>query len=250
MANYGDKVCQSLVGAKLDELIVEQVLSALEPSALEISLRVAEDIEQERKTLSTLWEKQLERAKYEVERAYRQYNASEPENRLVTRNLEKKWEEALAGEEKLKYDYTKFLAEQPSTLSVDEREAIRKLASDIPALWSSVTTTVQERQEIIRLLIERILVSVEGDTEKVSVEIHWAGGYKSTSNFNRPVAKLEQLSYYNEASVIVSPVFEFQAAIKLTLRLFAGLAEISNWSRRNSNKFLGFNSKNRSAAVV
>ncbi len=198
MANYGDKVCQSLVGSMLDALIVEQVLSALEPSALDVSLRVAEDIEQERKTLSVHWEKQLERAKYEVERAYRQYNASEPENRLVTRNLEKKWEEALASEEKLKSDYTKFLAEQPATLSADEREAIRQLASDIPALWSSVTTTVQERQEIIRLLIERILVTVEGNTEKVFVEIHWSGGYKSTSNFNRPVAKLEQLSYYNE----------------------------------------------------
>jgi DNA invertase Pin-like site-specific DNA recombinase len=198
MSSYGEKLCQSLVGTPLDELVVEQVLAALEPSALEVSLRVAENIEQERKALSAHWERQLERAHYEVERAYRQYNASEPENRLVTRNLEKKWEEALAAEEKLKHEHVKFLAEQPTALSVNEREAIRKLASDIPALWSSATTTVQERQELIRLLIERVLVTVEGTTEKVTVEIHWSGGHQSTHHFNRPVAKLEQLSYYNE----------------------------------------------------
>lgn len=198
MSTYAGKLCQSLVGGALDDLIVNQVLSALEPSALDVSLKIAEDIETERKSLSTHWEKQLERAKYEVDRAYRQYNASEPENRLVTRTLEKKWEETLSSEEKLKQEHAKFLAEQPATLSAKEREAIRQLASDIPALWSASTTTVQDKQEIIRLLIERIIVTIEGKTEKVHIEIHWIGGYKSSTDFIRPIAKLEQLSYYNE----------------------------------------------------
>lgn len=197
-ANYGEKVCQSLVGNSLDELIAQQVLDALKPSALEVSLRVAEDLEQERKNLSAHWDKQLERAKYEVERAYRQYNAAEPENRLVARMLEKKWEEVLSSEEKMKCEYAKFLAEQLTTLSTGEREAIRQLASDIPALWSSSTTTVQERQEIIRLLIERIILTVEGKTEKAAIEIHWSGGHKTQTHFIRPVAKLEQLSYYQD----------------------------------------------------
>ena len=198
MSNYGAKLCQSLVGTVLDDLIVQQVLNALEPSALDVSLRVAEDIEQERKNLILHWDKQLERAKYEVERSYRQYNAAEPENRLVARTLEKKWEEALSEEEKLKHAYTKFIAEQPPTLSVAERQAIQKLSSDIPALWSSPTTTVQERQEIIRLLIEKIVITVEGKTEKVHVEIHWVGGHKTSVPFIRPIAKLENLSYYND----------------------------------------------------
>jgi len=198
MSTYGDKLCQSLVGTSLDQLIVQQVLAALEPSALDISLQVATDIEQERKNLEQHWHKQLERAKYEVERAYRQYNATEPENRLVARTLEKKWEETLAEEEKLKRSYAKFVAEQPSTLSEAEREAIEKLSSDIPALWSSPTTTQQERQEIIRLLIEKIIVIVEGKTEKVNLEIHWMGGHKTSIPFIRPIAKLEYLSYYNE----------------------------------------------------
>ena len=196
--DYHDPVCQSLVGNPLDQLIEEQVLEALKPSALEISLKVAEDIEQERQTLMSHWTKRLERARYEVERAYRQYNATEPENRLVVRTLEKKWEEALAAEEKLKREHAQFLNEQPSALSPSEREAIRQLASDIPALWSSSTTTPEDRQEILRLLIERIIIAVEGKTEKVFVEIHWSGGHKTQANLIRPVAKLEQLSYYNE----------------------------------------------------
>jgi DNA invertase Pin-like site-specific DNA recombinase len=195
---HGDKICQSLAGTSLDDLIVKQVLATLEPSALEISLQVAQDIEQERKNLTAHWENQLERTKYEVERVYRQYNSTEPENRLVARTLEKKWEEALSAEKKLKDEYVRFLADQPPILSINEREAIRKLASDIPALWSSSTTTVQERQEIIRLLIDRIIITVKDKTERVLVEIHWSGGYKSTSNFIRPIGKLEQLSYYNE----------------------------------------------------
>lgn len=197
-ASHGEKRCQSLVGESLDKVIVDYTLKALKPSALEVSLRVAEEIESERENLLSHWEKQLERARYEVERAYRQYNAIEPENRLVARTLEKKWEEALSAEEKLKQDHTKFLADQPTALTKDEREAIRQLASDIPALWSASTTTSKERKEILRLLIDNIIVKVEGDTEKVEVEIHWSGGQKTQLHFARPVAKLEQLSYYDE----------------------------------------------------
>ncbi|WP_341757396.1 recombinase family protein [Candidatus Tisiphia endosymbiont of Ditula angustiorana] len=196
--DYAEDTCQSLVGDGLDELITNQALEVLKPSALEVSLRVATDAEQEHNNLQKHWHKQLERAKYEVERSYRQYNASEPENRLVTRTLEKKWEESLSAEEKLKQEYNKFLANQSKILSSTERELIYKLANDIPALWASETTTVEERKEILRLLIERVLVTVEGISEKVSVEIHWSGGYKTSTNFIRPVAKPEQLSYYHE----------------------------------------------------
>jgi DNA invertase Pin-like site-specific DNA recombinase len=196
--DYGESLCQSLVGNPLDNLISQQVLEALKPSALDVSLQVAEDLERERKNLLAHWEKQLERARYEAERAYRQYNAAEPENRLVARTLEKIWEETLSAEEKIKQEYAAFLNEQPTTLTSTEREAIRQLASDIPSLWSAPTTTAAERQEIVRLLIDRVIVAVEGNTEKVFVEIHWAGGHKTYANLTRPVAKLTQLSYYTE----------------------------------------------------
>jgi exonuclease VII large subunit len=105
----------------LDGLVSELVLKALEPAALEISLKVAEDVEAERQRLHQHWAQRLERARYEAERASRQYHAVEPENRLVARTLERHWEEALAREETVKAEYARFLAQQPPTLSAQER---------------------------------------------------------------------------------------------------------------------------------
>ena len=196
--DYGEKVCQSLLGNPLDQLIEEQILAAIEPSALELSLQTAENYQQERQQKIDLWQQRMVRAKYEVERAYRQYNVVEPENRLVSRTLEKKWEEALSSEKQLKQDYEVFLTHQAKHLSESERNEIRTLASDIPRLWKAKTTTQVQRKNIVRLLIEQVKITVIEDTEKVHVQIHWAGGHKTETHFNRPVGKLEQLSYYRE----------------------------------------------------
>ncbi|MDQ2695100.1 MAG: recombinase family protein [Pseudomonadota bacterium] len=194
--DYGEPRCQSLVGEVVDAFVAEQVLRALEPAALEISLKVAEDVEAERAQLHHHWQQRLERARYQVERAARQYQAVEPEHRLVARTLERHWEEALTAEAALQADYKRFLAEQPATLSDEERAAIRCLASDIPALWCAPTTTAADRQAIIRHLVERVIVTVRGESEQVEVQIHWLGGHGTRAVLTRPVARLDQLSYY------------------------------------------------------
>ena len=120
----------------------------------------------------------------------------DPENRLVARTLEKHWEQALEAEETLKMEYARFVAREPAVLSAEQREAIRRLSSDIPALWHAPTTTAVDRQAIIRQLLERVIVTVVEDTEQVKVELHWAGGHRTRTRLIRPVARLEQLSYY------------------------------------------------------
>jgi DNA invertase Pin-like site-specific DNA recombinase len=196
--DYAAPLCQSLKGAPLELLVVDLVFKALKPSALRVSLKVAEDLESERIHLQTHWKQRLERAAYDVDRAKRQYHAVEPENRLVLRSLESQWEEALVAQEKLKLEYSRFLEKLPTTLSEEEREAIRKLANDIPTLWKAPTTTHTDKQAIVRYLIERIIVTVQNNTEKVNVQIHWAGGHCTEASLIRPVAKLEQLSNYEE----------------------------------------------------
>lgn len=194
--DYGEPGCQSLKGEPLDRLVTSLVLDALQPAALELSLRVAEDVEDERRRWHEQWQVRLERAHYETERAFRQYDAVEPENRLVARGLERRWEEKLAAEETLKQEYARHCAAEPPTLSEEEREAIRRLAADVPALWRAPTTTSADRQEIIRQLVDRVVVTVQGDTEVVDVQIHWAGGHRTKGKLVRPVARLDQLSYY------------------------------------------------------
>lgn len=192
--NYGAPTCQSLSGRALDVLVGELMLQALAPAALEVSLQLTEDLELERAGLHRQWQQRLERARYEVERARRQYDAVEPENRLVVRTLEQRWEAALADELRLKGEFERFLAEQPLPLTPDERAAIKQVACDIPVIWSAPTTTAADRQAITRLMLERVILTVQGESEIVLVECHWAGGTRTRHDLRRPVARLTQLS--------------------------------------------------------
>jgi hypothetical protein len=162
--NYGDPFCQSLTAAPLDALMMTLVLQALEPAALEASLALAADLEAERAKLDRHWQQRLERARYEVERARRQYAQVEPENRLVARTLERAWEEALAEQVRLEAEYERVRLEQVQAPSSTELAAIRNLAKDLPALWRSESTTQEERQTIVRHLLERVLVEVVGSS--------------------------------------------------------------------------------------
>jgi DNA invertase Pin-like site-specific DNA recombinase len=194
--DYGEEVCQQLSGACLDAFVRQQVLVALEPAALELSLAAAERLETERHDLDRLWQQRRERATYEVERAGRQYRLVEPENRLVARQLEREWEEKLAGKQRLSEEYDRFQHQQPRLLSEVERAAIRRLAGDIPTLWDASTTTPAERKEILRQVVERVVVAAQGESERVRVGIHWIGGTQTEAEVIRPVGRLEQLSYY------------------------------------------------------
>jgi hypothetical protein len=195
-SNYGEPFCQSLTAAPLDGLMTRLVLQALEPAALEASLALAADLEAERAALDLHWQQRLERACYEVERARRQYNACEPENRLVARSLERAWEEALAEQTQLEADYERARRERLRAPSSAELLAIRNLAQDLPALWRAETTTQEERQTIVRLLLERVLVEVVHNTEQVRITCHWHGGNRTLHQLKRPVARLATLSTY------------------------------------------------------
>ena len=193
---YAAPLCQGLAGRPLDDLVAAQVLAALAPAALELSLAAAEDLQQERARLHQVRQQELERARYEAERARRQYDAVEPENRLVGRELERRWEEALKEQRRLEEDYARFCRSQPEGLSAAEREQIRLLAQDLPALWQAPTTTTADRQRIARLLIEEVVVAVQGDSERVDVTIRWAGGDSSRHEVVRPVRRYEQMADY------------------------------------------------------
>jgi hypothetical protein len=173
---YGGPRCQSVVAAYPDRLIESLVLKAMEPASLELSLRAAERAERDREQLHAHWKQRLERAGYEADRAKRQYDAVDPENRLVARELERQWEQNLGEKQKLEEDHARFRAEQPRRLSASDREQIGALAADLPGLWRSVTTTGGDRRAIVRLLIERVELTRHGRTQRVEVVIQWRGG--------------------------------------------------------------------------
>jgi DNA invertase Pin-like site-specific DNA recombinase len=206
---YAEPACQSLAGQGLDDLIARLVLTVLEPAALELSLGAGEDLRRERERLDGHWQQRLERARYEADRAARQYHAVEPENRLVVRELERRWDRALAAVRDLEEQYDRFRREQPAELTAGDLDMLTSVSSDIPALWRAATTTASDRRIVVRHLIERVEVAVQGETEWADVVVHWSGGFVSRHEVRRPVRRLEQLRDY---SALMDRVLELHRA--------------------------------------
>jgi DNA invertase Pin-like site-specific DNA recombinase/DNA-binding transcriptional MerR regulator len=221
-ANCGGPQCQDFVGRVLDEFVAGRVLAALEPAALELSLQAADDISQERGRLHEHWQQRLERASYEATRVERQYQAVEPENRLVARQLEQRWEEGLQSSQRLQRDYAQFCQTQPAELTAEERSRIMALAQDLPRLWNTSETTSADRQCVIRQLIERVVVHVHGRSERMDVSLIWAGGFISQHQLVRPVLRYDQLQDYDQ---LVARIEELQ-------RQGASLADIAGQLNR------------------
>jgi DNA invertase Pin-like site-specific DNA recombinase len=196
--DYGDEFCGYLQGEVLDTFVSQWVLKALEPAALTLSLEATTRLEEERQEMDQLWQLRLERSAYEAERAARHYHLIEPENRLVARQLANEWEECLTTQRQLQEDYQRFLQTQPQVLSSAERDAIEQLAHDIPALWQAATTTMADRKEIVRQIIQRVVVHSEGKSERVQVTIEWFGGGTTSGLVIRPINRLDNLSRYAE----------------------------------------------------
>jgi DNA invertase Pin-like site-specific DNA recombinase len=188
--------CRGLGATAIDRLVGQQVLRALEPTAVELSLKAIEDIQRDRDRLRDHWKHRLERADYEVQRAERQYQAVEPENRLVARTLEGRWEDALRQQRELCEERDRFLREQPLQVSADERVRILALSGDVALLWEASETTAADRKEIVRLLVERVVVRVRPDSEWTEVTISWRGGSASQHQIARSVTRYESLAGY------------------------------------------------------
>jgi DNA invertase Pin-like site-specific DNA recombinase len=189
--------CFGLKAPPVDQLVAQQVLQALQPAAVDLSLQAATDIQRERDRLHQHWRQRLERAQYESQRAERQYQSVEPENRLVARTLEQRWEDSLRQERQLREEYDRFLAATPASLSEADAERIRAASQNISALWQAAEMTPQDRKAIVRCLVDHVVVHVEQHSEHVDVTIHWHGGFTSQHQVVRPVGLYTQLRDYD-----------------------------------------------------
>jgi hypothetical protein len=204
--DYGESRCESLPGLEIEQLLTQQILVALEPASVELSLTAAENIEAERADVERDWRLRLQRAKQDVDRAFRQYNAVEPENRLVARTLESRWEAKLNEERTLTESYDRFRASRPANLSASERQSIQQLSTSMPRLWN--TATVSDKRRVVELLLEKAVIRSDGD-DRVSVTLHWSGGMATHHNLTRRVHRWRDMSNYN---TILQLITEAEAA--------------------------------------
>jgi len=193
--------CGRMATKSLDELVSQQVLKAIEPAAIELSIATVADFNAERQRLFRQWDMTLQRAKYECEKAERQYRSVEPENRLVARTLEAVWESTLAQFQRVQENYKRFEQSSPKQLSLIELTKIRELSDSIPTLWAAQTTTYDDRKRVIRAMIDHIVVTPDLENENVDVTIVWQGGFRSQHLIFKAVASYSHLQDYDRLCV-------------------------------------------------
>ncbi|MDH5626106.1 MAG: recombinase family protein [Nitrospira sp.] len=183
--------------ATLDEFVASKLLDVLAPAGVDLSLQVIEDEQTRREQLGALHGDRVEQARYAVDLAERRFKHVDPANRLVAGRLEREWEAALAELEVATTELDQLRSRQPVKLSDAERQGLRKTCGDIVSLWRE-RATVAERKQIVRLLLRRVEVEVHNNTERVSVRLHWSGGFESSHEITRTVMQFHQLDAYEQ----------------------------------------------------
>ena len=180
----------------LDELVTSQLLEVLAPAGVELSLRVIEDEQTRREQWETLHVHRLEQANYAVELAERRYQEVDPANRLVAGRLEQQWEAALIQQKAAQTALDQLRQEQPICLRASEREQLRNACADIASLWRGAAS-LEDRQQIVRLLLERVEVEAPTQSEQVRVRLHWSGGFETLHDGTRTVQQYCQMDCYD-----------------------------------------------------
>jgi DNA invertase Pin-like site-specific DNA recombinase len=220
-SDYGLPLCQSVSATGVEAWVAQEVLETLQPAALDASLEAASRVDEQRRQVIRDWERRVERARYEADRAGRQYHACEPENRLVGRTLERRWDEALQAVRKAEEDFDCFLRAQPRLLGQADRERVRRLAAEVPSLWHAPTTTHADRRQIVRLLIDRVVLTVDSENDYVKARAEWAGGavrertlprevfgYKNQQQWKSLSFRLTALHGLGEAPNVIAAVLD------------------------------------------
>lgn len=178
--DYGEPQCQSCPVGVLDGIVTGAFLEAVTPVGIEATLAALETLEREREAIDRQWQLRLERARYEAALAQRQYDAVDPDNRLVARELERRWNTALGALETLDSEYALMRRTDLMPLNAAEREEVRRIAADLPGLWRAETTTALDRKRLLRLAVAAVTVTVDRTARRVDVVILWTGGATST----------------------------------------------------------------------
>ncbi|EFH86165.1 recombinase family protein [Ktedonobacter racemifer] len=165
------KTCQTMRGDRIDQAVVQCFLQAIEPAHLEVALSALDQVEAQARQVEQQWQRQIERAQYEADLARRRYRAVDPDNRLVARSLEREWNEKLGEVEKLEREYAMQPKHAVLSLTASQREQIRRLAQDLPAIWHAPTTTFAQRKQLLRWLIKDVTLSKRGNV--IDVAIRW-----------------------------------------------------------------------------
>ena len=182
LANGRGSRCLSVGGRQIEQAVVQAFLAALTPAGVEAAVVAAERLEADHDHSLSSWRLEVERARYEAARAERRYRAVEPENRLVVRGLEREWDERLRDLERAEAELTTRERRRPRALTAEERQTLVTFGMDLRLVWSAPTTSDRDRKELLRTLLEEVLVTLEQEKTRAHLTLRWRGGATSELN--------------------------------------------------------------------
>jgi hypothetical protein len=181
--------CLNVGGIGIDQAVSHAFLEALTPAALEATTLAVQQLESHHDAALSQWRLEVERARYEADRAERQYQAVDPENRLVARGLEKAWETRLQNLTKAEAELLRREQQRPRTLTEEEHKRIKTLGSDLRLVWTAPTTTDRDRKELLRTLLEEVILKVERKENHADLTLRWRGGM--TTKLDLPLKRYQ-----------------------------------------------------------
>jgi hypothetical protein len=184
---HGGKTCQCFSSAGVDAAVAELLLDVVPPAKIGIALHALEELESDRAEARKQWDLQLRRADYEVELARRRYEAADPENRLVTAELESLWEAALRQRDRLGRERAEFERRREHPLGQAHRERIRDLSSDLRRVWEAGTTSMEDRKTLLRHLIKRVHLDGVTEAARIRIDVEWHTGAHTALTIDRPL---------------------------------------------------------------
>lgn len=168
--------CLNVGGVQIDEAVTQAFLEALEPAGLQAAVQAAQQREADQDAALAQWRLAVERARYDADKAERRYRAVDPENRLVARGLETEWEQRLRELEQAQAELARRQQPRPTTLTTTERDALLALGHDLKRVWRASTTTARDRKELLRTLLEEVIIAVFRDDARAHLTLRWRGG--------------------------------------------------------------------------
>ena len=180
----------------VDNAIVPLLFEALEPQQLEMSLMSVDKLKAHYSQLDKHWELTLARAEYGAHIAERRFEEVDPANRLVAATLENRWEQALLKVQQTQAALLQHRQNQPLKLmSETDREALLRLAHNLPQLWQGETTQHKQKKQLLRLLIEDVTVARVEPSRQLRLQIRWKGGKHETLTVPIPLKQPDRVRY-------------------------------------------------------
>jgi DNA invertase Pin-like site-specific DNA recombinase/predicted DNA-binding transcriptional regulator AlpA len=172
--------CLNAGGVAIDEAIANAFLEAVTPAAVAAMKRAVEQARGEHDTALAQWRLEIERLRYEAEKAERRYRAVEPENRLVARGLETAWESKLRELADTEAELRRRELQRPATITPEQLGRLQALSADLRQLWRAATTTDRDRKELLRTILEEVVLNLKRAEGHAHLTLRWRGGAITT----------------------------------------------------------------------